>query len=105
MGIMVISSYKPKPGKENQLLETVKTHVHILRSLGLATKRPVHIMKARNGTIAEVFEWVSPEAIEAAHMNPEVHKMWKEFEDCCEYESLANLDECKHPFSEFEPLN
>ena len=105
MGVIVISSYKPKPGKESKLLEVVKTHDPILRSLGLAAERTVHIMKSGNGTILEVFEWVSREAIEASHKNPEVHKMWKEFEDCCQYESLVNLDESRRPFSEFEPLN
>ncbi|MBZ0202721.1 MAG: hypothetical protein K8I03_06870 [Ignavibacteria bacterium] len=105
MGIIVISSYKPKAGKDAELLEVVKSHVPILRELGLATERPVQIMRSANGTIVEVFEWTSPDAIKKAHETPRVHEMWKEFEAVCEYESLSNLDESKHPFSEFTPLN
>lgn len=105
MGIIVISSYKPLAGKEAGLFEVVKTHVPILRELGLATARPVNIMRSSNGTIVEVFEWVSKDAINEAHKNPRVLQMWKEFEAVCEYESLSNLDESKHPFSEFTPLN
>ena len=104
MGIIVISSYKPKPGKESELLEVVKTHVPILRELGLATERRVIAMKAKNGTILEVFEWVSKQAIIDAHQNPRVHKMWAEFEACCEYEILGNIEEAKSLFSEFEPI-
>ncbi len=105
MGIIVISSYKPKPGKDAELLKVVRTHVPILRELGLATGREVQIMKASDGTIVEVFEWVSADAIKKAHETPRVHEMWKEFEAVCEYESLSNLEESKHPFSEFTPLN
>jgi quinol monooxygenase YgiN len=104
MGIIVISSYKPKPGKETELLEAVKTHVPILRELGLATDRKVIAMKAKNGTILEVFEWASKQAINDAHNNPRVHKMWSEFEACCGYEILCNIEEAKTLFSEFEPL-
>ncbi len=105
MGIIVISSYKPKPGKDSELLEIVKTHVPILRELGMATEREVVIMRAKSGTILEVFEWESQDAIKRAHEHARVHKMWKEFEACCDYEILGNIEEAKNLFSEFEPLN
>lgn len=104
MGIIVISSYKPKPGKDAELLEAVRTHVPILRELGMATERKVIAMKAKNGTILEVFEWVSKQAINDAHNHPRVHKMWAEFEACCEYEIPGNIEEAKSLFPEFEPL-
>jgi quinol monooxygenase YgiN len=105
MGIIVISSYKPKPGKNSELMDAVKTHVPILRELGMATEREVILMKSKNGTILEVFEWESQDAIKRAHEHPKVHKMWKEFEACCDYEILGNIEEAKNLFSEFEPLN
>ncbi len=105
MGVIVISAYKPKAGKEQELVEAVKTHVPILRSLGMATEREVIAMKSKDGTILEVFEWVSPKAIEEAHKNPEVHKMWGEFEKCCEYVKLSSIAEACGLFAEFEPLN
>ena len=104
MGIIVISAYKPKPGKETELLEAVKTHVPILRELGMATDRKVIAMKSKKGIIIEVFEWVSKQAISDAHNHPRVHKMWAEFEACSEYEMLSNIDECKGLFAEFEPI-
>ena len=103
--IMVICTYRPKPGKEKELLEIVREHVPILRGLGLATNRTVHIMKAADGSIVEVFEWVSSKAIEDAHNNSTVHEMWKKFEAACTYENIASLEEAKGLFSEFEPVN
>lgn len=104
MGIIVISAYKPKPGKETELHEAVKTHVSILMELGMATNRTVTAMKSKNGTIIEVFEWVSKQAISDAHQHPRVHQMWKEFEACCDYQMLSNVDESKGLFAEFEPI-
>lgn len=104
MGVIVISAYRPKPGKDAGLLEVVKTHVPILRDLGLATGREVIAMKAKDGTILEIFEWVSQDAINAAHQNPAVHKMWGEFEACCEYVKLNDVAECSALFAEFTPV-
>lgn len=104
MGVIVISAYKPKEGKVQDLIGVVRTHVPILRRLGFATDRNVIAMKAKDGTILEVFEWVSQDAINAAHKHPEVHKMWKEFESCCEYIKLVDVAECSGLFAEFTPL-
>lgn len=104
MGVIVISAYKPKHNMDTELYSAVKSHVPILRSLGMATDREVIAMKAGDGTILEVFEWVSPLAIEDAHKHPEVHKMWKEFESCCEYVKLVDVAECSGLFAEFAPL-
>lgn len=51
MRIIVISAYKPKPGKETELHDAVKTHVPILRELGMATSRSVTAMKAKGSSL------------------------------------------------------
>jgi quinol monooxygenase YgiN len=65
-GVIVIVAYRPKPGKETDLLELVRNRVPTLRKEGLVTDRKPTIMRARDGTIIEVSEWKSPEAIDAA---------------------------------------
>jgi hypothetical protein len=37
--------------------------------------------QASDGTVIEVFEWKSQEAIAAAHTNPVVQKMWEKSEE------------------------
>jgi quinol monooxygenase YgiN len=104
MGVMVIAAYRPHPGKEGVLLELTKTHTPLLRELGLATDRPAYAMRADDGTIIEVFEWKSQAAIDAAHTNPEVLKMWAKYAEVCEYVPLVTVKECSDMFAGFDPI-
>lgn len=104
MGVLVIVAYRPLPGKEQKLLELTKQHLPVLRREGLTTDRPSYAMKAADGTIVEVFEWKSKEALAAAHENPAVQEMWKSYQETCEYVPLAKLKECNDLFAGFEPI-
>jgi hypothetical protein len=55
-GVCVIVAYRPKPGKEDGLLELVRSRVPTLRQEGLVSDRAPTIMRARDGTIIEVSE-------------------------------------------------
>jgi hypothetical protein len=104
MGEMVIAAYRPKPGKDAELLALVKEHIPFLRRLGLATDRPALAMRNRDGVIVEVFEWKDG-AIATAHENPEVLAMWGEYAEACDYVSLQELPETKEMFAQFEPID
>ena len=104
MGRFVIAAFKPKPGKHAETAAVVAKHWRVLQEQGLVTERARYAMQASNGTIIEVFEWLSPEAIERAHGNPAVLALWAEFEAACEYVPLSSLAEAQHPFSEFQPI-
>ena len=103
-GVIVIVAYRPKPGKENELLELVRGRVPTLRQEDLVTDRAPTIMRARDGTIIEVSEWKSQEAIEAAHKNPNVLAMWNKFFAICDCVPLNTLAEAKEMFAGFEPV-
>lgn len=105
MGQMVIVVYRPRPGREADLLELVRGHVPTLRAEGMATERPPLVMRAADGCIVEIFEWTSAEAVEAAHHDPAVQAMWGRFGEVCDYETLAGLPEAQRPFSPFEPVD
>ena len=57
----------------------MRSRVPTLRNEGLVTDRTPTIMRARDGTIIEVSEWKSQEAIDAAHKNPNVLAIWSKF--------------------------
>ncbi|MFI5158631.1 MAG: hypothetical protein ACHQF4_07175, partial [Sphingobacteriales bacterium] len=59
MGRIVIACYKPKPGKGEALKALMKTHLPRLKKEGLVTDRESIMMEATDGTIIEVFEWLS----------------------------------------------
>ena len=104
MGSISVACYKPRPGKEAELLELVRNHLPPLRSQGLVTGRPSIVMRTADGTIIEVFEWLSQDAIAAAHENPVVLDLWKRFETVCWYETPSNIPEFQHMFAHFEPI-
>ncbi len=104
MGRFVIAAFKPKPGKQEALAAVVAKHWRVLQEQGLVTERARYAMQAADGTVIEVFEWRSPQAIEQAHGNPAILALWAEFEAACEYVPLSSIAEAQHMFSEFEPL-
>ena len=103
-GVIVIVAYRPKPGKEKQTLELVRNRVPTLRKEDLVTDRVPTIMRARDGTIIEVSEWKSEDAIDAAHKNPNVLAMWNQFFEVCDCIPLNTLAEAEEMFAGFEPL-
>jgi hypothetical protein len=105
MGRIVIVLYRPKNGKEKELLEIVKEHVPILRREKLATERKAIVGRAADGTIVEIFEWTSPDAIRQAHSNNVVGRLWERFGEVCEFEVPVNVKEFQSVFSEFEPID
>ena len=104
MGSMVVACYTPKPGCADKLLELVRDHLPPLRTRGLATPREAVVMRAADGSIVEIFEWVSQEAIAAAHGNPVVLDLWERFEAVCTYRAPAAIAEFQQFFAHFEPL-
>ncbi|WP_183576685.1 putative quinol monooxygenase [Mucilaginibacter sp. X5P1] len=105
MGRIVIVGYKPKPGKAEALKALMKTHLPRLRQEGLATDRESILMEAADGTIVEVFEWVSAEAIQNAHKNPVVLQMWGEYAEVCDYVPVGSLTEAGSLFSDFTSVD
>ena len=103
-GVIVIVAYRPKAGKEKELLELVRNRVPTLRKENLATDRVPTIMRARDGTIIEVSEWKSQETIDAAHKNPNVLTMWAKFFAICDCVPLKSLAEAEEMFAGFEPI-
>jgi quinol monooxygenase YgiN len=104
-GIVVIVAYRPKADGEAELLELVRARVPTLRKEELVTDRVPVIMRARDGTIIEVSEWKSNEAIEAAHKNPRVLAMWDKFFAVCDCVPLKTLPEAETMFAGFEPVS
>ncbi len=100
-GVTVLAVYRPKPGKAADLDRLVAGHLPILRGEGLATDYPATVLRAADGTIVEIFEWVSQAAIDTAHDNATVMAMWAEFGQACDYLPIADLPEAQQMFSPF----
>ncbi|MBI1853438.1 MAG: hypothetical protein HYR85_24125 [Planctomycetes bacterium] len=80
--VTMLVTYRPKMGKDKQLLALVKKHWGILDRVGLVTKERAKIWKAtdkRSGGVSfvEMFQWKNGEASGIAHQTPEVMAMWE----------------------------
>ena len=86
------------------MLDLVRSRVPRLRQEDLVTDREPTIMRAKDGTIIEVSEWKSHEAIDAAHKNANVWAMWNQFFALCDCVPLKTLAEASEMFAGFEPV-
>lgn len=104
MGVVCIACYRPKRGKKRALEQLMREHVKTLRREGLATKRTPIIMRAKDGTVLEVFEWISHRAIDKAHSNRAVLAMWQRFNAACDFVKVGDVAESRDQWASFAPL-
>jgi hypothetical protein len=103
MGILVICSYKAKPGQEEKARQLVAAHVPTLRRHGLITDREAAKGEGAGGNFVEIFEWASEEKSRLAPTIPEVGNAWKAMSEVMDFVPLASLAEAQKPFAHFTP--
>ena len=101
---IVFAIYKPHENKENELKNLIAKHVPILKSNNLITDRHSILLQSNNGIYFEIFEWKSNHAVEEAHGNLEVQKLWDEMEKVCDFTTLESVEEVKEYFPQFRPI-
>ncbi len=101
---IVFALYKPHPGKDAELLKLVAGHHAVLRQFELVTNRVPVICRSANGTIIEVFEWVSEDAHKRAHEHPQIAAIWELMAEIGGMPTLGSLPEAAHTFPHFEPV-
>lgn len=98
---VVIAIYRPMDGKVNELEALVQRHHGTLKEYGLCTDKGTFIGRSSDGSILEIFEWVSAEAASKAHDHPAVAKIWEAMAQVCEFGRLEQLPEAKTRFPHF----
>ncbi len=102
---MVIAAYRPRPGRRLQLDVLLNHHVATLRREGLATDRPVVLMRSRvDGAVVEIFEWAAEDAAELAANNEAVQSIRRRIDRVAHVIPIAELEESGKPFPEFEVI-
>lgn len=102
---VVMAVYRPKEGRDEALRELIRRHVDTLRRLGLATDRPVTVLKTLDGeAYLEIFGWVSPDAARQAHETPEVQEIWGAMMEIADFPALGEIEAGKTRFPHFEAV-
>jgi hypothetical protein len=104
MGILVICSYRPHAGREDEARLLMAGHVPLLREHGLITDRPVVQGVAQDGALVEIFEWESLEKSRGAPAIAEIGAHWNAMGEVMEFVPLAQLAEAQHAFAHFSPI-
>ena len=104
MGILVICSYRPRAGHEDEARMLMQAHVPLLREHGLITDRAVVQGVAKDGELVEIFEWESVETSRGAPAIAEIGAHWKAMSAVMDFVPLAQLPEAQHAFAHFTPL-
>ena len=58
------------------------------------------MVQSKNGIYIEIFVWKSNNAIEEAHKNSEVQKLWDEMAKVCDFTSLNSIEKAKEYFEQ-----
>ena len=102
--LLSFAGYMPKEGQEDALLALVGKHVETLRSLGFVSDKTNYVAKAEDGRIVEVFEWVSGNAVNAAHQHPAIADIWEKMALVADFPPMNTLPEANQPFASFKML-
>jgi hypothetical protein len=95
--------YRPKEGREHDLLELVKKHWAAAHSAGLTTDEPARVWRAtdrRTGKVSfvERFFWIDEEASSRAHHHPGVQAVWVPMDAVLEDMTILVIEEVAgHP--------
>lgn len=101
----VIAAYRPKPGKDQALRKLIREHRRALHEAHLITKRPPLLLRARSdGTLLEIFEWISTKAADEAHEHPSIRAMWNKLAAVADFVPLSAIEEAGKAFSHFEAV-
>lgn len=101
----VIAAYRPKPGKAQELRRLIGAHRRALAGASLITERPTLLLRARSdGTLLEIFEWVSAKAADKAHEHPAIRAIWNKLAGVADFIPLSAVSEASKAFSHFEAI-
>jgi hypothetical protein len=106
---IAIAVYHAMEEKEEEFFSLIRAHWPVLYRRGLVTPmRPKVAQSATTpGVFIETFEWKSPAAVDRAHRDPEVQRIWNAMAAIWQKPSatLARLPECQSQFAHFAMLD
>lgn len=87
------------------MLNFLRATFPMLRRNGFITESRVIGLRARDGRILVIFEWVSVEAMDLAGEHPEVQEYWIEQDKISALEKPGDLPEFQRTIPMFEPVD
>jgi hypothetical protein len=99
-----LSGYRPRPGREDELLPHLRQEVVTLRARGYITSRPAPICLTARGEYLVIAEWATETSVDEAHQDDVILEIWRRKEQLVEYIAPADLDQSDVPFASYDVL-
>jgi heme-degrading monooxygenase HmoA len=99
-----LSAYRPRPGREDEVVRHFRREVATLRARGHITSRPAPICRTARGEYLVVVEWATETSVDDAHADDAVLEVWRAKEQLVEYLGPRELDGSDVPFVSYDVL-
>ena len=99
-----LAAYRPRSGRDAELLEVFEAEFACLRAGGHVTDRPVPICRTDRGEYLAILEWSSDHAVDDAHQDAEVVRVWARKAEVAEYMAPRDLAGSDVPFVSYTRL-
>ena len=99
-----VAAYRPRPGMERELLDMFEAEFASLRAGGHVTDRRVPICRTERGEYLAILEWSSDHAVDDAHRDPDVLRVWARKAEAAEYLAPRDLAGSDVPFVSYTKL-
>jgi hypothetical protein len=96
--------YRPRPGRETEVLAHLRDEVAMLRARGHITARPAAICRSARGEYLVVAEWATERSVDDAHADDVILEVWRRKELLVEYLAPCELGGSDVPFASFDVL-
>ena len=99
-----LAAYRPRPGMEQELLEMFRAEFASLRASGHVTDRPVPICRTDRGEYLAILEWSTDHAVDDAHRDEAVLRIWARKAEIAEYLAPSDLAGSDVPFVSYTKI-
>ena len=96
---LALAGYRPRAGREDELVQVLREDVATFRARGHVTERPAPLVRTENGELLVVLEWSSEHAVDDAHADAEVMAVWERKAELAEYVAPRELAGSDVPFA------
>ncbi len=99
--VIAFACYRPKPGKEYLLLQTLHRYAAALKSKGWVTTYPWTTLRTDDGYVLTIFEWTSGALMNRAFEDPSVQSYWKDIHAVADLAPVGAIGELQKTFAHF----
>ena len=101
---MSLSAYRPRPGRDDEVVPHLREEVATLRAYGYITSRPAPICLTARGEYLVISEWATETSVDEAHADDVILEVWRRKEKLVEYIAPADLEGSGVPFASYDIL-